>query len=204
MRALVLVDIQNDFLPGGALEVPCGDEVVPVANGLMPRFELVVATQDWHGPRHGSFASAHPGRSVGERISLDGISQILWPDHCVQFTHGAELASELDAGRITRVFRKGMDDRVDSYSGFFDNARRHSTGLDEYLRTERINEVYVIGLATDYCVRATALDAVDLGFATYIIPEGCRGVEMQPGDSRRAISEMCARGVRLVLAAELR
>ncbi len=152
MKTLILIDIQNDFLPGGALAVPSGDHVIPVINRLQPQFELVVATQDWHPPDHGSFAANHPGRQVGDVIDLDGLQQILWPVHCVQNTHGAELAADLNTARVAKVFRKGTDSRIDSYSGFFDNGHRKTTGLGEFLKQQAVDEVYIAGLATDYCV----------------------------------------------------
>lgn len=203
MRALILVDIQNDFLPGGALAVPDGDAVVPVANALMPGFSLVVATQDWHPADHGSFAANHPGRRPGEVIALGGLSQVLWPVHCVQGTRGAEFADGLDRGRIGRVFVKGTDPEIDSYSGFFDNERRKSTGLGEFLRAAGVDEVVVLGLATDYCVRFTALDALSLGLRTVLVVDGCRGVELQAGDSARAIEAVRAAGGVVVTGAEL-
>jgi nicotinamidase/pyrazinamidase len=195
MRALLLIDIQNDFLPGGALAVAQGDEVVPVANRLMPEYELVVATQDWHPANHRSFASQHPGRHVGEVIELDGLAQILWPDHCVQGTRGAEFAPGLDVAGIQHVVQKGTDRNIDSYSGFFGNARRKATGLEEYLRGKGVDEVHIVGLATDYCVKFTALDAVALGLRTVVLTEGVRGVDLKAGDCRRAIEEMKAAGV---------
>ncbi len=197
MKALILVDLQNDFCPGGALAVPAGDQAVAAANRLIPRFELVVATQDWHPPDHGSFAANHPGRQVGERIELAGLPQILWPVHCVRETPGAEFHPALAVDRIERVFRKGTDPSVDSYSGFFDNGRRKATGLGEFLAERGVREVHVCGLATDYCVKFTALDAVALGFSTILIPEACRGVELQPGDVEAALAEMQSRGVTL-------
>lgn len=203
MRALILVDIQNDFLPGGALAVPDGDAVVPVANALMPGFSLVVATQDWHPAAHGSFAANHPGRRPGEVIALGGLSQVLWPVHCVQGTRGAELADGLDRARIGRVFVKGTDPEIDSYSGFFDNERRKSTGLGEFLRAAGVDEVVVLGLATDYCVKFTALDALSLGLRTVLVVDGCRGVELQAGDSARAIEAVRAAGGVVVTSAEL-
>ena len=203
MRALILVDIQNDFLPGGALAVPDGDAVVPVANALMPAFSLVVATQDWHPAGHGSFAANHPGRRPGEVIALGGLSQVLWPVHCVQGTRGAELADGLERGRIGRVFVKGTDPEIDSYSGFFDNERRKSTGLAEFLRAVGVDEVVVLGLATDYCVKFTALDALSLGLRTVLVVDGCRGVELQAGDSARAIEAVRAAGGAVVTSAEL-
>ncbi len=198
MRALILIDLQNDFMPGGALAVPDGDQVVPLANRLMKQFDLIVATQDWHPPNHGSFASQHEGKHVGDVVLLDGIEQILWPDHCVQGTWGAEFHPQLDVASIDHIIRKGTDPQVDSYSGFFDNGRRHATGLASLLREHGIDEVAVMGLATDYCVKSTALDAVDLGFKTTLIRDGCRGVELNRGDVERAISQMQAAGVRLV------
>jgi nicotinamidase/pyrazinamidase len=195
MKALIIVDVQNDFCPGGALPVPEGDRVVEVINRIQPEFELVVATQDWHPADHGSFAVNHPGRSPGEQIELAGLPQILWPVHCVQGTAGAELHPGLDRSRIARVFRKGTDASVDSYSGFFDNGRRSSTGLSEYVKGQGVTEVYVCGLATDYCVKFTALDAVGLGFKTHLVKDACRGVELCAGDVRQAIEQMRERGV---------
>lgn len=194
MNALILVDIQNDFLPGGALAVPRGDEVVPVANRLMERFPLVVATQDWHPENHGSFAS-NQGKPVGTLAELGGLPQVLWPNHCVQNTGGAAFASGLNTAKIARIFPKGTDPEIDSYSGFFDNGRRRETDLHKYLQGRGVNEVHVMGLATDYCVRATALDAAKHGYRTVLLTEGIRGVEAQPGDCQRAIQEMQAAGV---------
>jgi nicotinamidase/pyrazinamidase len=200
--ALVLVDLQRDFLPGGALPVPEGDRVVPLANRLARRFDLVVATQDWHPPDHVSFAVNHPGHSPGDVVTLGEIRQVLWPVHCVQFTLGASFAADLDAGRIVRIFAKGTQREVDSYSGFFDNLRRRSTGLCEYLKDRRVERLYLLGLATDYCVRATALDARSLGFETFLVADACRGVDLHPGDVQRALTEMQRAGVRLVQSEE--
>lgn len=196
MKALILVDIQNDFVPGGALAVPEGDKVVAIANRLMPQFDLVVATQDWHPAGHGSFASTH-SRAVGEMIDLNGVPQILWPDHCVQGTRGAEFVPGLNVAGIDEVVRKGSDVGVDSYSGFFDNGRQKATGLESLLRRRGVEEVYVMGLATDYCVKATAIDAASLGFKTTLILEGSRGVNLKPGDVAKAVEEMKAAGVRV-------
>ena len=201
MRALIIVDLQKDFLPGGALAVRNSDEVIPVINALMPGFELIVATRDWHPPNHGSFAENHPGKRPGDVVELNGLKQILWPTHCVQKTPGAELAPSLDTGRIARVFDKGTDPGVDSYSGFFDNARRHKTGLHEYLKDHDVTDVYVAGLATDVCVRATALDALDLGYNTYVIEDACRSVELHIGDGEAALAAMRRAGI-LVISSE--
>jgi len=197
MKALLLVDIQNDFLPGGALAVPHGDEVVPVANGLMSEFEIVIATQDWHPPDHLSFASQHPGRQVGDVVDLDGAEQVLWPDHCVQNSFGAEFAANLNHTGIRHVVQKGTDRAIDSYSGFFDNARRKKTSLEDQLRALGVHTLHVMGLATDYCVKATAMDAIDLGFRTVLLLAGIRGVELHQGDCQRAIDQMRAAGVEI-------
>jgi len=195
--ALVIVDVQNDFCPGGALAVPDGDAVVAVINGLMDRADSVVATQDWHPANHGSFASHHPGKHAYETIQLGGLPQVLWPDHCVQGTAGAELRADLAVERIARVFRKGMDPLVDSYSGFFDNARRRSTGLGDWLREKRVEAVLVVGLATDYCVQYTALDAFSLGFSTTVFQPACRGIDVPAGEVAAAFERMRLAGVRI-------
>ena len=193
--ALILVDIQNDFLPGGALAVPEGEAVIPVANGLIPQFDLVVATKCWHPLNHVSFAVNHPGRQAFETITIDGLQQTLWPVHCVRNTGGAAFAPALETARFARVFPKGTDPTVDGYSGFFDNARRRSTGLAEFLRERGVTSVVVCGLATDYCVRATALDASAEGFDVRVIEEGCRGVNVHAGDVDRALGDMRRAGV---------
>lgn len=198
MNALILTDIQNDFCPGGALAVAEGDRVIPVVNRLQPEFDLVVATQDWHPANHGSFAANHPGKKPGDRIELAGLPQVLWPVHCVQNTPGAELHPQLDQSRIARVFRKGVDSEIDSYSGFFDNGHRRSTGLGEYLRERGVSEVYLCGLATDYCVKFTALDALSLGLKTRVIADACRGINLQPGDVDRALDQLWAAGATVV------
>jgi nicotinamidase/pyrazinamidase len=198
MRALILVDLQNDFCPGGALEVAHGDETIAVANRILPHFSNVAATQDWHPRDHGSFAANQPGKHAGEMIDLHGLMQVLWPVHCVQNTPGAELHPALDRSRISEVFRKGTDPTVDSYSGFFDNGKRKATGLGEWLKQRWIKQVYVMGLATDYCVKYTALDARALGFDVFVVEDGCRAVELKPGDGERAIAEMRGMGCAIV------
>ncbi len=202
MRALLLVDLQNDFLPGGALAVPRGDEVIEVANRLIASgaHALHVATQDWHPADHGSFASQHAGRKPYDQGELAGLPQTLWPDHCVQGSHGAALAEKLDRARIASIVPKGTDRTIDSYSGFFDNARRRTTGLERVLREARIDALDVVGLATDYCVKATVLDALELGFAVRLFEDGVRAVELTPGDGARALGAMRARGAVLARA----
>ena len=203
MKVDILVDIQNDFLPGGALAVPKGDAVIPIANRLAAVFPLVVATLDWHPPNHGSFAANHPGKKPFEQIMLNGLSQTLWPVHCVQNTKGAELASALDRERIIKVFPKGTDAGIDSYSGFFDNGHRKATGLGDWLKSEAVSEVSVCGLATDYCVKFTALDAVQLGFKTTVIEDACRGVNLNSDDTKKALEEMARVGVSIVQSGQL-
>ena len=203
MRALVLIDIQNDFMPGGALAVPDGDAVVPIANALMARFSHVVATQDWHPPEHGSFASQHSGREPGERIELDGLPQVLWPDHCIQGTQGAAFVEQLDTGKLDRVIRKGSNPEVDSYSGFADNGQRIQTELHGHLQQAGVAELYLCGVATDYCVKFTAMDAVERGYRTYLVTDACRGVELSPGDIARALEELAEAGVEFVESREL-
>jgi nicotinamidase/pyrazinamidase len=207
VNALVLVDLQNDFMPGGALAVADGHAVVEVANRLMPRFDVVIASQDWHPADHLSFASQHAGKRHGEVIELDGISQTLWPDHAVADTPGAALHASLDASRIHHAIRKGTDRHIDSYSALFDNGHHHgyrrATGLGELLARLGVTDVYVMGLATDYCVKFTALDAHSLGYQTYVITDGCRGVNLLPGDAERALAELAAAGVRLLTEADV-
>ncbi len=194
MHALLLIDIQNDFLPGGALAVPGGDEIIPIVNALMPGFEMIVATQDWHPADHGSFAANHPGKNVFETVDLHGLPQTLWPVHCVQNTGGALFAPALETRRIARVFPKGTDARIDSYSGFFDNGHRGDTGLAAWLRGQGVTELTLCGLATDYCVKFTALDALECGFKVNLHLAACRGVDLQAGDCDRAVAAMRERG----------
>ena len=194
MKALLVVDVQNDFLPGGALAVPDGDAVVPVINRLMPAYDLVVATQDWHPAEHRSFASRHVGQSPGDVIDLAGVQQILWPDHCIQHSGGASFAAGLDVAEFDHVIRKGEDEFIDSYSGFYDNDHRGATGLEDYLRERDVDEVVVCGLAADYCVKFTALDALRLGFRTTVLSDATRAVNLKDGDFEAALDEIRAAG----------
>jgi nicotinamidase/pyrazinamidase len=176
MNALIIVDVQNDFLPGGALAVKDGDTIIPVINKIQKKFDLVAATQDWHPADHKSFASAHPGKKVFEEIILDGLPQVLWPDHCVQQTDGAEFSSRLNTQKIEAIFRKGMDKNIDSYSGFFDNGKKKATGMAYYLKGRGITAISVCGLAADYCVYFTALDGMELGFESTIITNATKAI----------------------------
>jgi nicotinamidase/pyrazinamidase len=195
MNALILVDIQNDFMPTGSLPVPKGNDVIQIANALIPHFDIVIATQDWHPQNHKSFAAEHEGRSPGELIDLNGLTQVLWPTHCVQHTFGSEFASELHQSSINKVVQKGTNIDVDSYSGFADNGDRIQTELHDYLQKNGIKELHVMGLATDYCVKFTALDAIKRGYQTSLIVDGCRGVNLSAGDVDAAIIEMKDAGV---------
>jgi nicotinamidase/pyrazinamidase len=197
-RALIIVDLQPDFLPGGPLGVNEGDRIIPVVIELLQQFDLVVATQDWHPRDHGSFAANHADRSPGEVIELDGLTQILWPVHCVQDSAGAQLVPALLERELAAVFRKGTDRSIDSYSGFFDNGKRKSTGLGEWLRERGVTAVSVCGLALDYCVKFTTLDALELGFETTLIRDATRAVDLVPGDGERALAEIRARGGKVV------
>ncbi len=192
-KTLILVDVQNDFAPGGALAVPHGDEIVAVINKLLPQFEHVIATKDWHPAGHASFASAH-AKQPGEVIEINGIPQVMWPDHCIENTSGADFIPALNTDHIDHVVYKGTNPQIDSYSGFFDNQRSQATGLAEYLREHQLQDIYIVGLATDYCVKFTALDAVEQGFNTRVITDACRGVNMAPDDVDKALVEMRAAG----------
>ena len=196
-HVLLVVDVQNDFCEGGALAVPDGDAVVPVINRLMGGFRLVVASLDYHPANHASFASAHVGRHPAETISLNGISQVLWPDHCVADTFGSELHPDLLNDPITKFVLKGTDSSVDSYSAFRDNAQNHSTGLAAWLREEGVTHVVVTGLALDYCVKFTALDALAERFDTTVVTDATRAVDLQCGDGDRAIEQLRAAGAHI-------
>jgi nicotinamidase/pyrazinamidase len=179
MNALIIVDIQNDFLPGGRLPVSNGDEIIPLVNDLQNIFRLVVATQDWHPKNHKSFASNHEGKQPFEEIFLNGLEQVLWPDHCVQSSLGAQFHNSLNMDKVECIFRKGMDPEIDSYSAFYDNGHKKKTGLGGYLRERKIQNVYVCGLAADYCVFYTAKDSLKENFKTYIIEDATRAINIK-------------------------
>jgi len=198
MKALCLIDMQRDFFPGGALPVPQGDKVLPAINELLAMdWDVIVASKDWHPPNHKSFASIHE-KNIGDVVTLRGRDQILWPDHCVQESGGAEFMPGFDTSRIDKVFLKGTDPEIDSYSAFFDDAHLRTTGLKEFLQESQITDLYCVGLATDYCVLATALDAVSCGFKTFVVLEGVKGVDLHDSDSEKALEEMKKNGVILL------
>jgi nicotinamidase/pyrazinamidase len=196
-RALILVDLQNDFVPGGALAVPDGDAVVPVANKVQQAFDLIVATQDWHPRDHGSFAANHRGKLPGDVVNLNGLRQILWPVHCVQNTRGADFVPGLNLSRVKKIFHKGIDPWIDSYSCFFDNGHRRDTGLNKYLKSQGVRDVYLMGLATDYCVKFSVLDALQLGFNVHVIEDGCRGINLKRDDSEETLEQLRRAGVEI-------
>lgn len=203
MKTLLLIDIQNDFVPGGALAVADGDKIIPIVNALQTHFTHIVATQDWHPRAHKSFAANHTGEDIGNVIELNGLIQILWPIHCVQNAQGAAFVANLDMSKVAKIFTKGTDIEIDSYSGFFDNGRRKATGLGDYLKEVGTTEVYIAGLATDYCVKYSALDAISLGFKTYLIEDACRGVNLQIHDVEQAITQMRDAGVIVIQSSEV-
>jgi len=201
MNALIIIDVQNDFLPGGALPVKDGDVIIPVINNLQNKFDLVVATQDWHPFDHKSFASSHPGKKVFEEINLNGLPQVLWPDHCVQETSGAKFSPLLHTKKVEAIFRKGMDINIDSYSGFFDNGKKKATGMDAYLKGRGITNIYVAGLAADYCVNFTALDGLQVGFDATIITDATRAID--PENFKKVLKDFKEKGGKEITSEEI-
>ena len=202
--ALLVVDVQYDFCPGGELAVPGGDEVIPVINTVMPVFPLVVASQDWHPDRHISFASQHEGKDPFDTAEIGGEDWVLWPDHCVQTTRGAMLHDDLDQHAVKLIVRKGTSRRLDSYSAFFENDGETATGLDGYLRGMGVTAVYLCGLALDVCVYYSAQDSARLGYRTVVIEDASRGIDNPPGSLEKAIGDMKSRGVDFVRSRDLR
>ncbi|WP_193179534.1 bifunctional nicotinamidase/pyrazinamidase [Nisaea sediminum] len=201
--ALIVVDIQNDFCPGGALAVAGGDAVVPLANRLMETFDHVVLTQDWHPADHASFAANNPGGEPFSMIEMPYGPQVLWPTHCVQGTEGAAFHADLETDRATLVVRKGFHSHIDSYSAFLENDHKTSTGLAGALRDRGIGEIVLVGLATDFCVHYSAIDAVSLGFGATVLEDGCRAIDLE-GSLAAARAEMTERGVTLTTSDRLK
>ena len=196
-NGLIIIDVQNDFCPGGALAIVGGDEIIPVINSLSSKFDNVIATQDWHPAGHTSFAKTH-NREPYEEIVIGGVKHYLWPEHCVPGTFGADFHKDLDLRNVDLIIRMGNDPMIDSYSAFLEHDKKTETGLHYYLKGLKLNHIFLCGLATDYCVFFSALDAVDLGFQVTVILDACRGVDMPAGNVDRAIGEMKRRGVRIV------
>ena len=198
MKALLIVDMQHDFMQGGALEVPQANEIIPLINRLMEKFSLVAASQDWHPPNHISFAVNHPGEKEGDTIEIKGVKQILWPPHCVQNSWGAEIVQGLDQTRIHYRIKKGANPQVDSYSAFFDQTNHKSTGLDQWLKEKHVTDLYLTGVATEFCVYYTACDAIELGYRVHLIEDACRGF-----DPQRAVDEIRKKGGEILLSHSL-
>jgi nicotinamidase/pyrazinamidase len=196
-HALIVIDLQNDFCPGGALAVAEGDQIVPGVNARMSEADSVILTQDWHPAAHSSFASQHQGRAPMEMIDMPYGPQVLWPDHCVQGSRGAAFHADLDTDRADMIIRKGFRRQVDSYSAFFENDHATPTGLEGYLRSRNLTDLEFVGLATDFCVAWSALDAAKLGFNVRVVTSLCRGIDID-GSMRRAMDDMRAAGVELV------
>ena len=201
MNALVIIDVQNDFMPGGALAVPKGDEIVPLINDLQDKFELVIATQDWHPAGHASFASSHENAREFEVIKLDGLDQVLWPEHCIQNSEGANFHSDLKTSKIEAIFRKGTDIKIDSYSGFYDNAHLKSTGLTGYLREKKVKNLYFVGLAAEYCVYFSITDAINEGFNCLLLEDGTRALNKD--DFEKAKIDILRKGGKIISSREL-
>lgn len=196
--ALIIVDLQYDFCPGGSLEVPEGDVIVPVVNRMAPGFPLVVASQDWHPDGHISFASQHPEKEPFDTAEINGQEWVLWPDHCVKATPGAEIHKDVDMRPVKLILRKGMDPRLDSYSVFFENDGETSTGLDAYLKGMGITDVYMCGLATDVCVYYSVMDGIRLGFRTFLVEDASRGIDTPAGSLQAAVDDMRRSGAEVV------
>jgi nicotinamidase/pyrazinamidase len=201
--ALLIIDVQNDFLPGGALAVSSGDQIIPIVNLLQSKFDFIVASQDFHPADHKSFAANNPGRKVGDIVDLNGLDQFLWPVHCVQGTTGADFSKALIHENWNKIFQKGMNSEVDSYSGFFDNAKRGDTGLSKFLKENQIERVFICGLALDYCVNFTALDSLNEGFETFLVTDATRPVNVMPTDGENSLRELGSAGIKLITSNEL-
>lgn len=199
MNALIITDVQNDFLPGGSLAVKDGDLIIPLINQLIPFFDCVIATKDFHPKGHVSFASTH-GKNVYDIIPIKEGSQTLWPDHCVQHTKGSEFSPLLNQSKIEKIFYKGIDLTVDSYSVFFDNQKKRSTGLDSFLKEKNIHTLYFVGLTTDYCIKYSVLDALELKFSCFVIKDACKPVNISPLDEEKALESMKKKGAKIILS----
>lgn len=196
MKTLIIIDPQNDFMPGGSLAVPNGDEIIPVINKIQESFDLIIASQDWHPNGHASFASSHKGKKEFETIDLNGIEQVMWPEHCVQNTDGAEFHKDLKTSKIEAIFRKGTNPEIDSYSAFYDNQHLKSTGLSGYLKEKNAKDLYFCGLAAEICVHFTAKDAIKEGFKATIIEDATRA--LNAGDFKKAKVELKELGGRII------
>ncbi|MFO7800638.1 bifunctional nicotinamidase/pyrazinamidase [Rhodohalobacter sp.] len=202
MNALLIVDIQNDFCPGGALEVPAGDTIIPTVNKLIDYFDVVVQTQDWHPVNHSSFASSHVGKEPFDTVEMDYGTQVLWPDHCVQGSEGAEFHKDLNTLKSQVVIRKGFRKAIDSYSTFFENDQKTATGLKGYLKQRGVTDLYTVGLATDFCVKWSILDGIDEGFIMHIVEDAVKGIDLN-GSLDEAWDEMKKKGVKVTQSKDI-
>ena len=196
MKALVIIDVQNDFLINGSLEVPHGDDVIEPINQIIRNYALVVATKDWHPLNHISFASNHPGKKIGDVIKVNNIDQVLWPNHCVQKSKGSDYPETLNYEKINKVFHKGINSQTDSYSGFYDNAKIRSTGLSDYLKAKNVTSIDFVGLVTEYCVKFTVFDSIEEGFKSRVILKGIKGINLE--ESNKALKAMKSKGIDLL------
>lgn len=203
-KALLVVDVQNDFCPGGSLAIKQGDEIIPVINKLMTKFPLVIGTQDWHPANHLSFAANHKGKKPLNIINLQGIEQVLWPNHCVQGSRGADFHHQLNTVGFNLIIRKGSNPQLDSYSAFYENDKKTQTGLSGYLKGLTISQLYLCGLAMDYCVFYSAMDAVNQGFSVFVIEDACRGVDFPTGSMRKALQTMQQSGIHIINSKEVK
>lgn len=201
-KALLIVDIQNDFCPGGALAVPEGTAIIPIVNRLIDHFDVIIQTQDWHPAGHSSFASVHEGKEPYGTIDLDYGTQVLWPDHCVQGTEGAEFHSELNTEKTQVIIRKGFRKEIDSYSTFYENDQKTTTGLTGYLKARGITDLYTVGLATDFCVKWSVLDGIDEGFTMHIVEDAVKGIDLN-NSLEQAWKEMNEKGVHITHSAKI-
>ncbi len=202
-KVLIIIDMQNDFCPGGALAVPDGDKIIPIINKLSGKFEKVVATQDWHPKNHVSFASNHPGKKEYEVIEHEGIEQILWPRHCVSGTKGAEFHPRLETKNFNLILRKGNNPEIDSYSAFRENDKKTFTGLEGYLRNCGVKKTYFTGLALDYCVFYSAIDSIELSFETFVIIDATKGIDSPEGNIDRSLSKMKENNIKIIESSDL-
>jgi len=202
-KALIIIDVQNDFCPGGALAVPGGDKIIPVINELTGKFKKIIATQDWHPDSHVSFAMNHPGKNEYDVIEHKGIDQVLWPRHCVAGTEGAEIHPRLESKSFNLILRKGNNSEIDSYSAFRENDKKTVTGLDGYLKNLGVKKTYFTGLALDYCVFYSAIDSIELSFKTFVIIDGTRGIDSPSGNIDKAVSTMKEKGIEIINSNDL-
>ena len=196
MKTLVIIDVQNDFLINGSLEVPNGNDVIEPINEIIKIYTLVVATKDWHPLNHVSFFSNHQGKKIGDVVKINNLNQILWPVHCVQESKGSDFPTTLNVKSINKIFYKGTDSQIDSYSGFHDNSKIRSTGLSEYLKAKNVTSVDYVGLVTEYCVKFTVFDSIEEGFKSRVILKGIKGINLE--ESNKALKEMESKGIDLI------